>query len=435
MNSLEKLYALYLQYPAVSTDTRNLISNSLFFALKGDRFNANAFSASALENGCVYAVVDDPSVVVDERYILVDDVAKTLQDLATHHRKQLHIPVIGIAGSNGKTTSKELINAVLSTQFKTHATQGNLNNFIGVPLTILSTPKDTEILIVEMGANACGEVYDLCQISLPTIGLVTSLGEEHLEGFGTYEAIVETEADLFRAVKENDGLVFVNTLYHELVERSENQKRITFGLENADFTGELTNSGFFVGLKYSSRIAGQARNDDTIVIQTQLVGDYNFGNMLAACAIGEHFDVSLENITRGLENYVPANNRSQLVKTEKNTLVLDAYNANPASMDVALQSFAKLDFEKKFFVLGDMLELGEQSVVKHQDLIALTQKLGLHEGIFVGSIFQTLSSETVKTFKNATDARDFLSKQGFENYMFLIKGSRGIRLETAIDVL
>jgi len=424
MNSLEKLYALYLQYPAVSTDTRNLIPNSLFFALKGDRFNANAFSASALENGCVYAVVDDASVVADERYILVDDVAKTLQDLATFHRKQLHIPVIGIAGSNGKTTSKELVNAVLSTQFKTHATQGNLNNFIGVPLTILSTPKDAEILIVEMGANACGEVYDLCKISLPTIGLVTSLGEEHLEGFGTYEAIVETEADLFRAVKENNGLVFVNTLFHELVERSENQKRITFGLENADFTGELTNNGFFVGLTFKSQN-----------IQTQLVGDYNFGNILAACTIGEHFNISLENITRGLENYVPANNRSQLVKTEKNTLILDAYNANPSSMEAALHSFVKLDFEKKFFVLGDMLELGEQSLVKHQELIALTQTLGLHEGIFVGDIFQTLSSETVKTFRNAADARDFLSKQGFENYMFLIKGSRGIRLETAIDVL
>ena len=424
MNSLEKLYALYLQYPAVSTDTRNLIPNSLFFALKGDRFNANAFSASALENGCVYAVVDDPNVVADERYILVDDVTKTLQDLATFHRKQLHIPVVGIAGSNGKTTSKELVNAVLSTQFKTHATQGNLNNFIGVPLTILSTPKDTEILIVEMGANACGEVYDLCQISLPTIGLVTSLGEEHLEGFGTYEAIVETEADLFRAVKENDGLVFVNTLFHELVERSEHQKRITFGLENADFTGELTYNGFFVGLTFKSQN-----------IQTQFVGDYNFGNILAACAIGEHFNVSLENITRGLENYVPANNRSQLVKTEKNTLILDAYNANPSSMDVALQSFAKFENEKKFFVLGDMLELGEQSTVKHQELIALTQTLGLHEGIFVGDIFQTFASETVKTFKNAADARDFLSKQGFENYMFLIKGSRGIRLETAIDVL
>jgi len=424
MNSLEELYALYLQYPAVSTDTRNLIPNSLFFALKGDRFNANAFSASALENGCVYAVVDDASVVADERYILVDDVAKTLQDLATFHRKKLTIPVVGIAGSNGKTTSKELVNAVLSTQFKTHATQGNLNNFIGVPLTILSTPSDTEILIVEMGANACGEVYDLCQISLPTIGLVTSLGEEHLEGFGTYEAIVETEADLFRAVKENDGLVFVNTLFHELVERSEHQKRITFGLENADFTGELTYNGFFVGLTFKSQN-----------IQTQFVGDYNFGNILAACAIGEHFNVSLENITRGLENYVPANNRSQLVKTEKNTLILDAYNANPSSMDVALQSFAKFENEKKFFVLGDMLELGEQSTVKHQELIALTQTLGLHEGIFVGDIFQTFASETVKTFKNAADARDFLSKQGFENYMFLIKGSRGIRLETAIDVL
>ncbi|MCL2414832.1 MAG: UDP-N-acetylmuramoyl-tripeptide--D-alanyl-D-alanine ligase [Bacteroidales bacterium] len=421
-SSLESLYALYLQHPAISTDTRSLIPNSIFFALKGERFDANAFAASALEEGCVWAVVDNPNVAVDDRYILVDNVFQSLQHLAIHHRKQLAIPVIGITGSNGKTTSKELINAVLSTQFKTHATQGNYNNHIGVPLTILSTPKDTEILIVEMGANRGGEVYELCQISQPNFGLVTSLGEEHLEGFGSYEVIVETETELFRAVKENNGLVFVNYLFHELVERSENQKRITFGHKNTDFTGELVSNGFFVGLKYKSEI-----------IQTQLVGDYNFCNILAACVIGEYFNISLENIKRGLERYVPAMNRSQLVKTERNTIVLDAYNANPASMIAALESFAKLDAEKKLFVIGDMLELGDKSALKHLEIISLAQELGLNEGIFVGNIFQSLSSEN--TFRDAEEARDFLSKQALENYIFLIKGSRGIRLEAVIDVL
>ncbi|MCL2417242.1 MAG: UDP-N-acetylmuramoyl-tripeptide--D-alanyl-D-alanine ligase [Bacteroidales bacterium] len=421
-SSLENLYALYLQHPAVSIDTRNLIPNSIFFALKGERFDANVFAASALEKGCVWAVVDDPKIAVDDRYILVDDVLQCLQDLAIHHRKQLTIPVIGITGSNGKTTSKELVNAVLSTQFKTHATQGNYNNHIGVPLTILSTPKDTEILIVEMGANRGGEVYELCKISQPNFGLVTSLGEEHLEGFGSYEAIVETETELFRAVKENNGLVFTNNLFHELVERSENQKRITFGRENADFTGELVCNDFFVGLRYKSE-----------TIQTQLVGDYNFSNILAAYVIGEYFNVSPEDIKHSLENYVPTMNRSQLVKTGKNTVISDAYNANPASMTAALESFAKFDTEKKFFVIGDMLELGDQSVLKHQEAISLTQKLGLNEGIFVGDIFQSISSEN--TFKNAEEARIFLSEQAFENYIFLIKGSRGIRLETVIDVL
>jgi len=422
--SLESLYAQYLQHPAISTDTRNLLPNSIFFALKGERFDANAFAASALNNGCVLAVVDDPNVAVDNRYILVDDVTKCLQNLATHHRKQLTIPVVGITGSNGKTTSKELINAVLSTQFRTHATQGNLNNHIGVPLTILSTPKNTEILIVEMGANHAGEIAELCEISQPNFGLITSLGKAHLEGFGSYETIVETKTALFRSVKKNQGLVFVNNQISELMTHSEQQKRLTFGSEYGDFTGSLVSSGFFVNLSYKLHM-----------IHTQLIGEYNFGNILAACAIGEYFKISIEKIKRGLENYVPSNNRSQLVKTDKNTLVLDAYNANPTSMAAALESFAKLDAKDKFFVLGDMLELGNDSLTEHQKIFSLTRNLKLHEGVFVGETFHSLSSENVTTFKNADEARDFLSKRAFEDYMFLIKGSRGIRLETVIDVL
>jgi UDP-N-acetylmuramoyl-tripeptide--D-alanyl-D-alanine ligase len=344
--------------------------------------------------------------------------------LAKHHRKQLEIPVIGITGSNGKTTTKELIYAVLSTQFKTHATQGNYNNHIGVPLTILSTPKDTEILIVEMGANHAGEIAELCEISQPNFGLITSLGKAHLEGFGDFKTIVETKTALFRSVKKNKGLVFVNNQIPELMTHSEYQKRLTFGSKHADFTGNLINDGIFVGLKYKSRI-----------IQTQLIGDYNFNNILAACVIGDYFKISIENIIRGLGNYIPSNNRSQLVNTQKNTLILDAYNANPTSMAAALESFKKLDGINKFFVLGDMLELGIESLVEHQRIIFLVQKLGLRKGIFVGEIFHSLSSENILTFSNADEARDFLSRQAFENYMFLIKGSRGICLETVIDVL
>jgi UDP-N-acetylmuramoyl-tripeptide--D-alanyl-D-alanine ligase len=413
-----------LKHPFISTDTRNLKPNSIFFALKGDRFNANAFAASALDGGCLLAVVDDPNVAVDERYILVDDVTTCLQNLAAHHRKQLTIPVIGITGSNGKTTSKELINAVLSTQFKTHATQGNYNNHIGVPLTILSTPKDTEILIVEMGANHGGEIAELCEISQPNFGLITSLGKAHLEGFGSYKTIVDTKTALFRSVKKNNGLVFVNNQFNELMTHSEHQDRLTFGLKHADFTGHLVDDGFFVTLDYKSKI-----------IHTQLIGDYNFSNILAACVIGEYFKISIENIVRGLENYVPSNNRSQLVKTKENTLILDAYNANPTSMAAALKSFAKLGIKEKFFILGDMLELGNDSLVEHQHIFSLVQELNLKQGIFVGDIFQSLASENVITFTNSEETRDFLSKQTFENYTFLIKGSRGIHLETIIDVL
>jgi UDP-N-acetylmuramoyl-tripeptide--D-alanyl-D-alanine ligase len=422
--SLESLYAQYLQHPYISTDTRNLTPNSIFFALKGERFNANAFAAFALDNGCVWAVVDDPNVAVDERFFLVDDVLKWLQNLATFHRENLAIPVIGITGSNGKTTTKELINAVLSTQFKTHATQGNYNNHIGVPLTILSTPKDTEILIVEMGANHAGEIAELCKISQPNFGLITSLGKAHLEGFGNFETIVETKTALFRSVKKNNGLVFVNNQIPELMTHSEHQKRITFGSKDADFTGHLISDGMFTGLSYKSK-----------VFQTQLIGDYNFNNILAACVIGEYFKIPIENIILGLENYTPSNNRSQLVKTQKNTLILDAYNANPTSMAAALESFAKLNNTKKFFALGDMLELGQDSLVEHQRLISLVQKLNLRKGIFVGEIFKSLSAANISTFSDAEEARNFLSEQTFENHIFLIKGSRGIRLETVIEVL
>ncbi len=423
MSSIESIYAHFLEHPVVSTDTRKLIPNSIFFALKGDRFNANAFAASALEQGCALAVVDDPNIVADERYIWVDDVLKCLQDLAAYHRKQMQIPVIGITGTNGKTTTKELINAVLSTQFKTHATQGNLNNHIGVPLTLLSTPKDTEILIVEMGANHPGEIAELCEIAQPNFGVITSLGMAHLEGFGSFENIVETKTALYRAVQKNNGTVFVNNQIPQLMSLSDMQKRLTYGIENADFTGHLEDGHFFVNLTYKSKM-----------IPTQLVGDYNFFNILAACAIGEYFGISLEHIAQGLENYAPSNNRSQLIKTRVNTLILDAYNANPTSMEAALQSFAKLSANKKFFILGDMLELGNRSLDEHQRIIALLQKLNLCEGCFVGETFCALSENNL-AFENVEKARDYLSKQTFADCTFLIKGSRGIRLETLIDVL
>ncbi|MDR2907775.1 MAG: UDP-N-acetylmuramoyl-tripeptide--D-alanyl-D-alanine ligase [Bacteroidales bacterium] len=422
--SIERLYALYLKHPIISTDTRKLSPNSIFFALKGDRFNANAFAASALDNGCSLAVVDDPSVATDERYILVDDVLTCLQNLAAYHRKQLQIPVIGITGTNGKTTTKELINVVLSTQFKTHATQGNLNNHIGVPLTILSAPKHTEILIVEMGANHPGEIADLCDIAQPNFGLITSLGLAHLEGFGSFENIVETKTALFRAVENNHGLVFVNAQIPELIAHSEYQNRLTYGYENADFTGQPKDNGWFFCLHYKSS-----------TIHTRLIGSYNFSNVLAACAIGDYFKVSFQNIKRGLETYTPSNNRSQLIKSTHNTLILDAYNANPTSMAAALQSFAELNINRKFFILGDMLELGTNSLLEHQRIFSLVQKLNLHEGIFVGPIFQTLSCGSMSAFENAEAARECLRQKTLNDYTILIKGSRGIHLETITDVL
>ena len=421
--SLENLYAQYLKHPFISTDTRSLIPNSIFFALKGERFNANAFAASALDNGCVLAVVDDPSVAVNNRYILVDDVLECLRNLAIHHRKQLTIPVIGITGSNGKTTSKELLNAVLSTQFKTHATQGNYNNHIGVPLTILSTPKDAEILIVEMGANHFGEIAELCEISQPNFGLITSLGKAHLEGFGSFENIVETKTGLFRSVKKNDGLVFVNNQFHQLMTHSEHQKRLTFGKENADFTGRLVGGGIFVNLEYKSQI-----------IYTQLIGDYNFGNILAACVIGEYFKISSENIKRGLENYVPANNRSQFVRTEKNTLILDAYNANPTSMEAAIRNFAQMIVDNKVVIVGDMYELGEDSQMEHQKMVDLLKELNFKNVFILGENFANVDSD----YQSFPTVDDFLATQQASNIndaYILIKGSRGMKMERIIEYL
>ncbi len=406
-SSVGALYALYLEHPIISTDTRNLSPDSIFFALKGDRFNANVFASFALDNGCVLAVVDDPNVAVDERYILVDDVTQCLQHLAAYHRKHLNIPVIGITGTNGKTTTKELLHAVLSTQFKTHATKGNLNNHIGVPLTLLSTPKDTEILIVEMGANHPGEIADLCEIAQPDFGLITSLGVAHLEGFGSFENIVKTKTDLYRSVNKNQGLIFVNNEIDELMKQSEHQNRLTYGREHADFIGHLSSNDAFVSLNYKSEL-----------IHTKLIGDYNFSNILAACAIGDYFKISIENIKHGLEDYTPANNRSQLIKTNRNTIILDAYNANPTSMEAALQSFAKFDADKKLVVLGDMLELGNNSKIEHQRIISLLKNLNLHEVILVGKIFQSLSCETEKVFENADDARLFLNSQNLNLHDF-----------------
>lgn len=421
--SIEDLYAHFLEHPSLSTDSRNIVPNSLFFALKGDRFDANTFASSALEQGCAMAVVDDPNVAVDERYLIVENVLLSLQNLAAFHRKKMKIPIIGITGTNGKTTTKELIRSVLSTQFKTHATQGNLNNHIGVPLTLLSTPKNTELLIVEMGANHPGEIADLCKIAQPDLGLITNIGKAHLEGFESFENIVETKTALYLSVKNNNGTVWVNRQIPELMLHSKNQKRIIYGIEDAHSLENSDLPNDFVSFTYKSQ-----------PIHTQLFGEYNLNNILAACSVGEYFGISIPNIKKGLENYTPTNNRSQLLKTAKNTLILDAYNANPTSMEAALRSFAKIRAPKKFFVLGDMLELGSNSPAEHLQIIELLQKLNLTQGCFVGKIFHSVCKNEL-TFEHIDQARYFLYKQSFTNYTFLIKGSRGIHLETLIDVL
>lgn len=429
MMLISDLYSVYKEYPNVSTDTRNLKENTFFFCLKGERFNGNTFSAEALEKGAAYVVVDEPQYRVDDRCILVDNVLETLQQLAMYHRSQLKIPVIGITGTNGKTTTKELVTAVLSKKYRVVATQGNLNNHIGVPLTLLSIRPDTEIAVVEMGANHPHEIAGLCQISQPDFGLITNIGKAHLEGFGDVETIVSTKTALYESVRGKKGCLFVNADDALLMQHSELSDRITYGTaEFADVRGQLIPSA--MQMCFSDLT-------DNKIVQTKLVGNYNFPNAMAALAIGKHFDVNPDDCRIALESYEPGNGRSQIIQKGNLQIVLDAYNANPTSMSLAIRNMAQISAKCKILVLGDMRELGQFSLQEHQRIVDLIRDLHFEHTFLLGEEFSKTNAPDDWKFPTLNELQIALNKLLSQSVSatLLIKGSRGMKMEQILEFI
>lgn len=415
------------QQPTITTDSRNCPAGSIFFALKGTNFNGNDFAETALEKGCSYAVIDEPQTYMDNRYILVDNVLQTLQDLARYHRTQLQIPIIGITGTNGKTTTKELIAAVLRQKYKVHYTQGNLNNHIGVPLTILSIPSDCEIAVVEMGANHPDEIKTLSEIVMPTCGLITNVGKAHLEGFGSFEGVIRTKKELYDNITSRGGRIFINAADKWLTEALGNyNNKLTYSSNhavNADITAHLTDCSPYVQFQWNN-----------INVNTHFVGSYNLNNILAAIAIGHEFGVSDTDIAAAITGYIPSNNRSQLTKTDSNTLIIDAYNANPTSMAAAIDNFAQMKAEHKTVILGDMLELGSQSETEHQAIIARLKNTDIDDIILVGREF-CKTADGYRCFADKKELKQYLIENRLINTTVLIKGSNGIGLQHIISLL
>ena len=423
---IEKLHHLFLKFNGVSTDTRSIAHGALFFALKGENFNGNNFAKKALDSGASYCVIDEQQPLSNERFILVKNVLKTLQKLANFHRKYLNIPIIAITGSNGKTTTKELINSVLGQHYKTHATQGNYNNHIGVPLTLLQMDTSVDIGIVEMGANHIGEIAKLCQISAPNYGYITNFGKAHLEGFGSAAGVVKGKCELYDYLKIKKGLVFINGDDKKQVQQIGSYKK-------AHFFSKKNSSNIQVSMKSETPFVSFESQGCTM--ESQLVGIYNFSNAAATIAIGCFFEVSLENIKKGIESYTPNNNRSQIIQKGSNTIILDAYNANPSSMEVALDNFNSMKSPFKIVILGDMFELGIHSKSEHQAIIDEVNSLNFSSAYYVGSHFFKLASDSSKGnfFKTTESFRNQLQSLVFKDALILIKGSRGMSLETLLD--
>lgn len=425
-----RLYKIFNQYPIVTTDSRNIPANSIFFALKGENFNGNKFASEALQKGAAYAIIDEPEYLLGERTILVDNVLAALQHLARYHRDQLNIPILAITGTNGKTTTKELIAAVLAKRFRVNYTKGNLNNHIGVPLTVLSMNSETEFGIVEMGANHPGEIKALCEIANPDFGIVTNMGKAHLEGFGSFEGVIRTKSEMYDYIRQKGGKCFVNADNDLLIRQASGLELIRYGKSDDCFlTGELATTSYYLVVK-------ALFPKGWLYLKSKLIGDYNFENLLAATCVGKYFDVDPLKIQEALEEYTPANNRSQLIKKEKNTIIMDAYNANPTSMMMALSNFANLKDENKCVILGDMLELGDVSEEEHQKIADFLEKQDFSETFLVGPQFmKTRTGDKKKKFDNVELLSNYLKTQPIENKFILLKGSRGIRLEKILDVL
>lgn len=434
MSRIEQLYKWYNQYPVISTDSREIKPDSLFFALKGESFDGNKYAAAALEKGAVLAIVDDPAVAVDHHYFLVDDVLTTLQNLARFHRAHFTCPVIGITGTNGKTTTKELVNTVLSSHYRTHATKGNLNNHIGVPLTLLAARvAEVELLIIEMGASHQGEIAFLCSIANPTHGLITNVGKAHLEGFGGEEGVIKGKTELYRHLKATKGQAFVCTRQSVLFQLASELNPVTYGESlDANYSGTIVSSDPFLIVDWNEGDGCQQPQS----IHTHLVGGYNIDNVMAAICVGSFFKVPSTKIIAALESYIPSNNRSQVKQTKHNKLFLDAYNANPSSMAAALENFASLDAYPKVVILGDMFELGDESKEEHQQIVILLLKLNFKDVLLIGPKFSEVSEKvSFKRFLSTEEALEWITSNPFDGKFILVKGSRGMKLETLLPAL
>ncbi|MEW7292238.1 UDP-N-acetylmuramoyl-tripeptide--D-alanyl-D-alanine ligase [Aquimarina sp. 2304DJ70-9] len=425
--TIDQLHQLFLQNNGgICTDTRKIINNTLFFALKGENFNGNTYAKQAIELGASHAIIDEPKFKTSDKYILVDDVLKTLQELASYHRKYLALPIIALTGSNGKTTTKELINCVLSTSFKTKATVGNLNNHIGVPLTLLSMTKDTQIGIVEMGANHLDEIDLLCSIAQPDYGYITNIGKAHLEGFGGIEGVLKGKTELYRHLKKRNKLIILNQDDPKLLKASS-------GITTYNFSQSSTSDVSIQLLETNPNVTVSYQNK---VIKSNLIGAYNFTNIASAIAFGSYFNISPDKIKTAIESYTPTNNRSQIINKEGYTIILDAYNANPTSMDAAIDNFSQSNADAKIAFLGDMFELGNDAAIEHQkitDRICNTQvqEIYLIGTIFFGTNCNDSRVQKYESFDKLVNNWNLKNKKG----TILIKGSRGMKLERILDFL
>ena len=427
--TISDLYELYLHNPKVTTDSRNCPFGSIFFALKGENFDGNQYASKALDSGCAYAIIDNPDYITGDRTILVDNVLKTLQQLAHRHRKALGTPVIGITGSNGKTTTKELLAAVLSTKYNLLYTEGNLNNHIGVPLTLLRLNHQHEMAIIEMGASRPGDIKELADIAAPNYGIITNVGQAHLEGFGSFEGVIKTKGELYDYIRQTKGKIFIKKENEYLQPIAKGIEQISYGTDESSFaSGKVASCNPFLIFDWKQQ--GKIHT-----VETHLIGSYNLDNVLVAVAIGRYFKIPAERISRAIASYEPNNNHSQFKETERNKLIIDAYNANPSSMKAAIDNFAAMQVDTpKAVILGDMRELGETSDALHAEIAKQIEQAGFDKVYLCGEHFSSTGSSFMH-FPNIEELMSELTQKPLEGYHILIKGSRGMTLEKTLSLL
>lgn len=426
--SIIDLYDLFIHNPQITTDSRNCPKGSIFFALKGDKFDGNQYAGKALASGCVYAVIDNPDYYIGKRTILVDNVLKTLQQLAHHHRKVLGLPIIGITGTNGKTTTKELLAAVLSTKFNLLYTEGNFNNHIGVPLTLLRLTHDHEMAVIEMGASHPGDIKELVDIVHPNYGIITNVGRAHLEGFGSFEGVIRTKGELYDYIRRSKGKIFIKKENEYLQSIAKGIEQITYGNgDDAFASGQVVSCDPFLVFNWKQQ--GKLHT-----VETHMIGSYNLDNVLAAVAVGRFFKIPAERISRAIAAYEPTNNRSQFKKTDNNELIIDAYNANPSSMKVALDNFITMPVQPKAIILGDMRELGPTSDELHAEVVAQIKKGQFDKVFLCGEHFSKVGKE-FSPFATTEAMTEELRRQPLKGYHILIKGSHSMGLEKLVDIL
>lgn len=432
---LEELYSIFIKSTGVCIDTRQITKDCIFWGLPGSNTDGGQFAEMSLVKGALLAVRQSTSPSENPRIIHSENALLFLQELASYHRKQFDIPVIAITGTNGKTTTKELVSTVLASHYKTHATKGNFNNHLGVPLTLLEMKTDTEIAVIEMGANSIGEIAELCEIAKPTCGLITNIGKAHLEGFGSVEGIKKAKSELYKYLEKTRGWIFINTDEKELVELSRNiQKKIEYGSSDLNHLFQFSSEVKLESIDPFLVVSFNSTDYGRIMVNTKLIGSYNFPNIMSAIVIGQYFKVPDLRIKEALENYIPSNNRSQIIKKDSNTIILDAYNANPSSMQKAIENLKMMGGENKLAILGDMFELGSTSIAEHQQIVkeCINSKIG--KAVFVGQEFsKTMIPDNYISFTTIDETKDWFSQQSFHDTTILIKGSRGMKMESLLN--